>query len=475
MVSGMLSPDPLAQYIEGVRLFGLPPLREDETDTLEVETLSAEDAGPLFESSASVVVPKRGKIFEEDGTCKIAIIRPCVSRGRRIRGLPPIYTPSMLAENAGVFKNWVMFQDHLQEEIVEALHKRQRSIRELGGRIVESWYDPEIRLPDDDTYGYRPGAIVARALPQPGVRAMLEADPQILSVSINAWPKGARAGTAPWNPAQKGMLIEGISATPPGSVDWVIRPGAGGTVLAENVALAVSVLEGFYDSATEVDVGDGSPTKDEAMDFSKLTEQEAITYLRENHSELLEAEVRRMTAGSAGTITAEQLQEALDSNADSIRTEFRSALSERETEAEARAQQIIEEREAARELAAYAHQLIESAEGLPVRWKSEIKARYAVLPSGPSAALLVESDEGDGREQIKALVEQDVSHALELLADARPGPVVEGQGGATADGEAERQELTESAKDNAFIGFMQESGGFEKPEDVINAIREAKN
>jgi hypothetical protein len=128
----------------------------EETPLTEEEL---QDAGPIVEASGPrLIIPRRGKVFEEDGTCRIAVIRPCVSRGRRLgpSKLPPIYTPRMLAENASVFGGWLMYADHLAEEMVEwkgrriplaeamvgLLQERQRSIRELGGRLVESWYDP---------------------------------------------------------------------------------------------------------------------------------------------------------------------------------------------------------------------------------------------------------------------------------------------------------------------------------------------
>lgn len=205
------------------------------------------EASPLVEESAPrVLVTRRGRVFDADGTVGIAIIRPCVSRGKRLRGLPPIYTPEMLAENAGVFAGWLMYADHLSEaagdappdetvseEVLRLLEAKGRSVRDLGGRILSSRWDPRFRAPYDDEYGYRPGAVVGRALPQPFIREMIEADPELLHVSINAYPKGARPGAAPWDRSQRGMLVEGILTRPPGSVDWVPRGGAGGRVLRE--------------------------------------------------------------------------------------------------------------------------------------------------------------------------------------------------------------------------------------------------
>ena len=45
-------------------------------------------------------------------------------------------------------------------------------------------------------------------------------------------------------------------------------------------------------------------------------------------------------------------------------------------------QQTIEERDHQRDLATFAEQLIESAEGILPSWKKDLKARYAMLPEG---------------------------------------------------------------------------------------------
>ena len=199
----------------------------------EAELLTAE---PILEEPA-LTLAERGEdggrsLFEWDGqteehvgkTVKLAVIRPCVSRGKRIRGLPPIYTPEMLAENAAVYTGWLMYADHVTEG---------RSIKEIGGRIIRSWWEPNFTTPRDDAHGWRPGAVLAEALPQPFVRSMLEADPDVLNVSHNAWPTAARVGTM-WG--RKGAVIEGIRSKPEGSVDWVARGGAGGHVLREAAA-----------------------------------------------------------------------------------------------------------------------------------------------------------------------------------------------------------------------------------------------
>ena len=248
-----------------------------EEDHLSAGALFEElDGAPLAEANSRVIVPKRGKLIESDGSMKIAIIRPCVSRGKRLgpQKLPPIYEPKMLERNAKVFSGWPMYMDHLiaealkemADELREAaegtdllgwLEERSRSIKELGGRILESWWDPELTFEDDDDFGFRPGGVVGRCIPQDEPRRMLEADPGILQTSINAWPSGAKVGHPSWDSSQRGMAIEGIRKRPMGSVDWVFRAGAGGRPLLEEDddfrARAVSLLESVYSAAQSQD------------------------------------------------------------------------------------------------------------------------------------------------------------------------------------------------------------------------------
>lgn len=376
----------------------------DPADQPLSESELLEDAA-LIEGDARLLVPKRGKLFNDAGECKIAIIRPCVSRGKRLRGLPPIYEAAMLARHAGVFADWPMYMGHLSEELIEALREAERPLSDLGGRVVESWWDPEFTAPYDDDFGYKPGATVGTARPQPAVQRMLEADPDLLHVSINAWPTAAKPGTAY---GTRGMVIEGIRKKPRGSVDWVYRGGAGGRPLAETDALAVSILSEHYASVPESAMAD--------LDLKNLTAEQLREKLSESNPELL-AELIKPSSPAAPApagkgVTLEEVQALLE---------------EKEEEIEA----IVEERVAeatetlgtARELEKFAHGLIEGA-GLGPSWTADLKRRYTVLPSGPTEALKVsegEDEEGKKippREVLKRLVEADVQHAADLIAEA---------------------------------------------------------
>ena len=158
--------------------------------------------GPLVEADGDVGA------FNPDGTVNVAIIRPCTSRGRRLQGLPPIYTQEMLAEEADAFTDWRMFLGHLTPEMAKAMNKAGRSIEDLGGRVTESWWNPDYVTGQDAAFGFQRGAIMGKVIPYPAVRALLEADPKALAVSINAWPKGAKPGID--SRGQRGMVIEGF-------------------------------------------------------------------------------------------------------------------------------------------------------------------------------------------------------------------------------------------------------------------------
>lgn len=419
---------------------------------------------PLVESQTRVIVPRRGKVFEEDGTCKVAIIRPCVSRGRRLRGLPPIYTPRMLAENAGVFSGWLMYMDHLTEAMVETMRSRGRSIRELGGRVIESYYDPEFELPDDGDRGYQRGAVIGRVLPQPPVRAMLEADPDILHVSINAFPKAARKGAAPWDPSVEGMIIEGIRKTPEGSVDWVPRGGAGGRVLQEDDKLAVCLLEAFYDA----DVSEEQMPEFRNMTLQQLREAVAS----ENPALAEEAGLIRSDAPPApvrGGLTEADLERVLEEREAQLREEFEERILEEERRREVEVQEALSFRDDLRSRADHAQRLIKAA-GLPTRWTEDLVRRYSVLPSGPSQALLVEADGEDAMGVLTERVHADIAHARDLLAEASGIPAVTGLGGAPSG-----PVTSGKRRGNAFRDFLSEGGTSVTDEDVENMVREGVN
>ena len=443
-----------------------------ELSWLELVEEAGEDAPPMMESESRVIVPKRGKsLLNEDGTMDVAIIRPCVSRGRRIKGLPPIYEPKMLEANAKVFSGWPMYMDHLAEQVLEEeealiaalaesgndhlLHRLQeaRRITELGGRVVKSWWDPELTFEDDAEYGYQPGGVRGKIIPQPQPLKMLEADPELLHLSINAWPKGARLSRASWDENTRGMAIEGIRDKPIGSVDFVFRGGAGGRPLAPSLAeRAVSILERAYSSPQR---DTEAPTTH--MDLTKIKSPEDLREaLSEEAPHLLAALDSNGNGGGDGSgegkgkgskVTEGDTsqfvtREDLDSAIERLGTQITESLDEREERAKATATSTVQEREEQRRLEGIARDAIAEAEknGLPGAYADDLRARYALLPSGPSSGLLVEAETDESgsvkrsaEDVLKERVREDVKHCAKLIEAAGGTARVKGLGPNDAD------------------------------------------
>jgi hypothetical protein len=433
------------------------------------EQLSEADllaAGPLIEARTRILVPKRGNVLAADGTVKVAIIRPCVSRGAMIRGHHPIYTPQMLAESAGVFAKWLMYMDHVTPDMAAVVKRRGRSMNELGGRLLESYWDPEFRHPEDDDHGYRPGAVIGRALPQPPVARMIEADPEILQVSINAWPRAARVAKVPWDQSKTGMLIEGIRDKPQGSVDWVPRGGAGGRVLPEVSEAAVTLIESYYDACDAALEEEHMPDLKNVKTLEELREslRDVNPQLAESLSQLDRPGLRETPVASLQESDVEALIEAR------LEREKAAHAAELEAVRESAEQEIENRLQEAREFEALeesAQTLIRKA-GLPPTFTSDLQARYAIKPQGVPASLRVTAtDELTEAQVLENRVKADIEHARALLLEADPGARVSGLGASrsTAAGA--------SAGGDLFDEFMQESYGKEFSEDdMVNFIQE---
>lgn len=448
---------------------------------------------PVLEAQSRVIVPKRGKLFEDDGSMRICIIRPCISRGKRIRGLPPIYTPKMLAESAAVFTDWPMYEDHLAEQavenfreqlveaqlgdIVEWLEERARRIKEIGGRVDRSFFNPDIVFEDDEAFGFRKGGVEGRVVPQRRIREMIEDDPKLLNVSINAWPSGAKPGTAPWDSSARGMLIEGIRPKPRGSVDWVFRGGAGGRLLAEeDVESAVSVLEAWH--AADRDEGPLAEEPEVKKKLSELKPGELREWLSEEAAHLLPAlaentdpQPTSTQVAPAGGITAEQLAEALEEHGAKLAEEFEAKLGETDEEFEARLEEAVAERTRSQSLASKANEVLAEAErnGLPKAWVEQIAPRYANLPNGPSNGIRIEESdlevEQDGKtvtlteeQLVEQRVREDVAAAIKLMEASGGTPHVRGFGAAAPDPHGTGGSKRPAPRHSAFREKLRDEG-----------------
>ena len=92
--------------------------------------------------------------YSEDKRAKmvpLVIIRPGLGRGRGRH----LYEAAMLEENARKFSGWKMYVDHLSPEARKAAGGLPRSMRDLGGIIMESHWDATI--PADEEKGHGQG------------------------------------------------------------------------------------------------------------------------------------------------------------------------------------------------------------------------------------------------------------------------------------------------------------------------------
>lgn len=445
------------------------PLTADEILTFG-PVVEARVWTPVFlaEQRAPIAVaagkPKLGKVFEDDGRGKAVLIRPCISRGKRIRGLSPIYTPQMLEAHAGVFAGWPMYLDHLPAAVTEAAAKRGRSVKELGGQVLTPYFDREFVQEYDGDFGYQPGGVLAEIWASPFLRNLVGENPNLLHTSIAAWPTSGKPAKVPWNPSMKGMNIEGIRRQPQGSVDFVPRGGAGGRLLLQegeqdpdarawpepaweeaDAQLVVSLAESFYASGA-MGNGNGNGTQTGAPDFRSMDAQALREWMQGNAPHLLPAlrEGAQPPAASGGAPTVSGgLTEA---DVRRIVQEAQTSSATKPEDVQQLAESLIAEREEQRELSRIAHGLIESAEGIPTSWKADLKARYAVLPSGPQPALLVESDEDEdtsAEDVLRENVKADLDHARDLIAEATGKPRVTGEGGGSSKASG-REQIRES-------------------------------
>lgn len=479
------------------------------------------DGAPLAEATSRVIIPKKGKLFESDGSMKIAIIRPCVSRGKRLgpQKLPPIYEPKMLERNAKVFGGWPMYMDHLiaealaemAEELKEAaegtdllgwLEERSRSIKELGGRILESWWDPELTFEDDDDFGFRPGGVVGRCIPQDEPKRMMEADPGILQTSINAWPSGAKVGAPSWDSSQRGMAIEGIRKRPMGSVDWVFRAGAGGRPLLEEdedfKARAVSLLESVYSAAKSKDAPPKRTPRQMKKKLSEMTPDELREHLKENGAEHLaealaegDGDGTKPKKGDEAPVSRDDVKQIVKEALGEGMTQIAEELEDNAGSVEEKVQEQLTEREEARVLERKAEQLLAEAtrNSFPKASADDIRLRYTITPSGIPASLKVAEDDltlvekaDDGKEKTVTLtapevverrVRADIDHVIDVLRESGASPQVKGFGRSTKDSGAEGGKSGRVAETSAFRSFLHERGIIPSdPEKAEEGIRE---
>lgn len=413
--------------------------------------------------AVSVVRDGADSALAADNTVLIHVIRPGVGRGRGRH----LYEADMLEREAPKFTGWKMYVDHRSPEAKKAAGGLPRSLRDLGGRVLESWWDPNV--PADPERGFGQGAVVGKVRPLKLVRELIEDDPEIVEASISATATGVRPAT---RDGQKVWLVEGIN--PRGSVDWVTEAGAGGRV--------APLIESTYSNEEDVEM---------AL-LEAMTDDELLEHLRAErpHLRLAEAtdpdevfssepvsEPLPEYAGETGQnppqedevsqVTPEALREAFQSSPevqDFVRGLVEATLDvERESiraEARADAQREVE----LTRLEAEAREIIRES-ALPAGWQAEMRQRFRIADGEPTPGLDV-YDEVDefgtvtrtAAQVLRESIEDEVAHQRELLAEARPTRV-RGQGAGA--GRKGAPSAPQSNKDTGWGKFLQESAGID--------------
>lgn len=447
--------------------------------------MSATEDAPLDIREAAAAPPS----VQDDGTVLLHLIRPCVGRGKGRH----VYEADMLERNAHKFSGWKMFLDHESDAERKARGGLPRPVRELGGMVLESHWDPTV--PAEGRFGA--GAVVGKVRPIKQVGDLVAVHPSLVESSINARATGVRPVT---REGGKAWLVEGIEDK--GSVDWVTEGGAGGKIVqalreaadgstpeeqeaalfesmtddevrdmiaAERPAVVESLVESAVQeakkAAPKADPEDSGPGGDGGADEElenliaklqkrglspEMARQAAVRQLK-NAKEAAAAEDAGKPStddeeGAVAQVSTEQIAEALKAPevAETIKGLVEAQVTERlgreRTEMRAEAYADAERQIEIRDLRDTAHALIREAK-LPEQFERKVLDTFTIVNGDPTDALDVfEAVDADGNETASAeavlreAVTAEINEARALVASVRPTRV-RGQGPTTAAGD----------------------------------------
>jgi hypothetical protein len=426
----------------------------------------------VLASAPADVQERVGKLLQEAessgrdaGLVPLYVIRPGIGRGKGSH----LYEADMLAKNADVFRNWKMYVDHLSEAARKALGGLPRSIRDLGGRVTEAWWDPTV--PADEARGHGQGAVVGLSKPVPYVKELVDNDPELVEASISARATHVRPKNVG---GQRVWVVEGIE--PRGSVDWVTEAGAGGKVVSliesyyeetEDMALLESLsdddlLEHIQSERPELAalLAEADPDGDGDEDAGKVAARVKQLMKKGLNREMAEKAARREIG--SGSKEAQEGDHNDDEEGDDVPVDvaaLREAFASDEGKVlvdellEGRVEELFEERLPAiieeklgeerelimvearadadrkiqlRDMRDEAHRIISEAK-LPDEFAKVAKAKFDLTESGPTQELDVLDDLDDqgaivktAEEILAEAVAAEVEHQQRLLAAANP-------------------------------------------------------
>lgn len=418
------------------------------------------EALTLHESISLAIEEGATTIFDEDGCVPIHIIRPGIGKGQGKH----LYEASMLKRDAGKFAGWRMYVDHQSPEARRAAGGLPRSVRDLGGRIIESWWDPSV--PADVAKGHGAGAVVGRAKPVPFIRDLVENDPGLIEASISAQATAVRPVNH--SSGQRVWAVEGIQDR--GSVDWVTEAGAGGRVApllessySSEEAVEMALIESMSDGELRDYIAEVRPgltvTGEAAPGSKKITESE------EDNMANLTPEALREALSAHPEVLVEALQgtDVLEAYVDG---RVATALSEDKAASDAERDAVINRRLELRDLSDTAKSIISESK-LPETWQAGLLSRFQLREGRTPTPELDVVAELDDKGTVTKTAEERLTEAVNAAIEAERTKLrevaptrVRGQGPTTLKEGEEAKPATEQAagEQPLWRTFLAEAG-----------------
>jgi hypothetical protein len=382
--------------------------------------------------SAVMLGLAEGEDRTEDGTVLLHLMRPCLGKGRGRH----IYEADMLQHHAdsGHFNDWPMFVDHESPAARKKAEGLPRSLRDVGGRVVRTWWDPTVEA--DTSKGFGKGAVVAEAKPVPWVHELIEHDPKLVNVSLNTFATGVRPKSVGGRPA---YVVEGFADK--GSADWVTLPGAGGRVVqlleaaieqADDDTTPDELLEGLSDDELAAHIRKHRPRVAEAINDEPGDSGEEETDM--DRKEVQEAAIESLRTDEGKAVLQEVVAEAVESSVgETIKKVLPEAIGAAAATIEEGARRAASAEVRQGQLATRAHKKIVEAK-LPERFEQSALSRFERVNLEDT----VDDESGDvtetAEQKLDALVEAEIKESRELVASVNPTAVREnGDGGGEDD------------------------------------------
>jgi hypothetical protein len=423
----------------------------------------------ISEAAAGLVEAASGSAVADDGTVTIHLIRPCVGKGRGRH----VYESAMLKKHAesGHFNDWPMYIDHESPQARRAAGGLPRSIRDLGGRIVETWWDGDV--PAAGRFGQ--GAVAAKVLPVPYVQDLIRHDPKLVEASINTHATGVKPKSVD---GRNAYVVEGFDTE--GSVDWVTRAGAGGKVVQlmeaamhddDDADQIKNLLEGWSDDQIATYLRDKRPHLAETLNDAPGTGEEDDDVKPEELAEAISTHLasdagKQQLADTIGEVAESAVKSALERTLPGAIGKAAGVIEESATKAATKAVRMGALR--AKAETAIAEAKLPGDREMPDRLRQDVLDRIGqpdLEDKVGDDGAITESAE----QQFDAILESELTRATELAEAFGPAPVASRrrktavtENGAGADPRTGAERVQEATDEEDF-----------SPEPYRSALQEA--